>query len=341
MLSDTLDTLARALAEPMPRRQAVRLIGTSLAAVAVSGVRLPTGRAAPARRAVKCLADQRTCQKGAEAKFAEYCCPRPSWQFFCGGQDNGYKCINQCKGPANFPCTALIADRDAGRNGVCCDITIHSGCNQATKYPDDLTCPKPFPGKKPDPKCLPGTRDPRAGTLYRTSGGGSVPQCTFCAGTMCENERLDPADPSRWVCCIEPSRCDQGVCRCKNGRYATRCLSVGTRAVFDPEIDFTIIGHKCCPEDARYCCGSTCCKTPGCCGTKCCPDSTSHRALSRGRKVCCPRERITSTGGGSFVCCPVGTVANPSTGGCCPKGSLDCCKNVHCGEKLCVRGRCP
>ena len=143
-----LDDLARTLAEPMPRRRALRLLGSSLAAVTVPAFAPRVARAVATAGSVKCGYDQRTCRKGAEAQFEEYCCPSPSWQFFCGGQTNAYRCVNQCPTRDNFPCTALIPDREAGRNGVCCDRSIHSGCNPAIRYPKDLKCPEPTPCAK-------------------------------------------------------------------------------------------------------------------------------------------------------------------------------------------------
>ena len=140
-----LDDLARTLAEPMPRRRLLRVLGSSIAAVTVPTLGAQTARAARTVGSATCGEDERTCRKGAEAQFAEYCCPAPSWRWFCGGQDNQYKCINQCAGQYAFPCTGLKPDQYSGVNGVCCDSRYHAKCDQDT--------------------------------LPRLSGGGSRPSC--------------------------------------------------------------------------------------------------------------------------------------------------------------------
>jgi hypothetical protein len=312
----------------MPRRRAVRVIGASLAAIAVPGSIPRLARAQVGCTARTCGKDERCCQKGAEADFETYCCPRPSWRFQCGGQDNGYRCINVCKSSGtNYPCTGLVADRFAGVNGVCCDSRHHERC-----VPHD-------------PKEL-------------ASGGGSRPRCDFCIGKMCgPDPRLPGGIPGRWNCCKPPATCRKGICRCPNGRESCGakccarsdichpCLSVGTLVQGNPNsIDGAVIGKKCCPSRGS-CCGSTCCKEFGCCDTKCCPVKTSRCAVSGGKKVCCPRTRALITDAG-YRCCPPGTVAPPFHSGCCPPSDLECCgpaigKPVACGRnQTCVHGTC-
>lgn len=70
-----LDDLARTMAEPMPRRRAVRVIGVSLAAIAVPGFIPRLARAQVGCTKSTCGKDQRCCQKGAEANFKTYCLP--------------------------------------------------------------------------------------------------------------------------------------------------------------------------------------------------------------------------------------------------------------------------
>ena len=331
-----MDDLARRLAEPMPRRRALRVLGATIVAVAA-----PAPGARPARAATvaqpRCGPDRRVCR---EFTKDQYCCGRPSWQFFCGSKKG--QCVNMCAGGTKFPCTALIAHPESGINGVCCDRRYHSRCRPVGKaatccYGNPVTCkPMGEAACKKQPKRL--YNEP---PLWAPSERWK-PSCESCRQEqMCENKRLDISDPSRWVCCVPPNTCQQGVCKCKDGRNATQCLFVGTHVYENAnEIDGEIVGQKCCPESARYCCGTTCCKSFGCCGEKCCPRSTSVCASAGGRKVCCPFKRVTSIADNAAICCPAGTVANPSTGGCCPPGFLDCCRSVNCGEKVCVEGTC-
>ena len=244
----------------MPRGRAVRVIGFSLAAIAIPGIR-PRLAAAQAGVCTKmtCAPDQRCCQKGAEASFKTYCCPSPSWQWQCGAQHNNYRCTNICpSGRKTFPCTAAIAHPESGINGVCCDRRIHSGCVAVgpprEKRPDGTF----VPSQEWKPSCCP-----------------KGPGFSFCGG----------------VCCEPPNRCRNGICRCpdgtlsldgrrccKSGQRAQVCLSGGTREDPGGGIDASVVGRKCCPTGMEGCCGSTCCKKQGCCDTKCCPFETSRCA---------------------------------------------------------------
>ncbi|HUF01858.1 MAG TPA: hypothetical protein VMN35_05490, partial [Gaiellaceae bacterium] len=60
------DDLARTLAEPMPRRRAVRVIGASLAALAIPGVSPNVARATPIRSRGRSGLDQATCPDGSK-----------------------------------------------------------------------------------------------------------------------------------------------------------------------------------------------------------------------------------------------------------------------------------
>jgi hypothetical protein len=148
-----LDDLARTLAEPMSRRRALRVLGTTVAAAAVPGLRPSVAGAT--RRAIGytcnpnvetcCDKDERVCHKDAPVPQNKgYCCPAPSWQWWCGDKKNGYKCVDRCGADHLFPCTGRFADKSSGVNGLCCDDRIHAAC------------------------------DPDA---YRLSGGGSSPLC--------------------------------------------------------------------------------------------------------------------------------------------------------------------
>ena len=255
----------------MPRRRALRLVGAAAAALSLPGLRPSTARANPRRRsAVICGSDRRTCQKGAEANFEQYCCPSPSWQFFCGAQKTSYACVNMCSGVNAFPCTALIADRFAGQNGVCCDSRIHSGCNRAVKDPE--------------------------GRIVRTSGGGSMPQCIPAKPCPDGRKRCKDTCCSRKARCVE-SRLDDAEGFDKNPRRAQKCCSAPT---------FKSCLGTCCPGD-RACCRSQCCPKGDVCASalgrdRCCPP---NRLLGTraGTKICCLEGTVRT---GFFSCCPPG-----------------------------------
>lgn len=91
------DGLARTLAEPMPRRRAVRVIGASLAALAVPGISPRVARA----NVYPCATDSGRAQCPGVVSQGRYivdpyCCKFPKQQWGCGDKDNGYKCRNGC-----------------------------------------------------------------------------------------------------------------------------------------------------------------------------------------------------------------------------------------------------
>lgn len=294
----------------MPRRRAIGLLGTTLVAVVVPGLRSRAASASMSTRSATCGRDRRTCMKGAEANFEVYCCPAPSWQWFCGGQDNSYRCINTCKSGTKFPCTALIPHRDSGINGVCCDRKLHSGCSRIGP-----------PRQAWAPSCCP-------------KGFG------FCGGVCCQPPNR--CKNGRCKCPNGTESCDGRSC-CKRGQSCKECFSFGTQALPSPnDIDGSVVGRRCCPSERPYCCGDTCCKEFGCCGGTCCPFPSRRCARSRGRDVCCSRARLT-TDGDDWVCCPAGTISD-GFGGCCPASAPECCggpRGTQCGAKqICVRGAC-
>lgn len=120
-----LDGLARALAEPMPRRGAVRVIVTSLAALAVPGLAPAEGRAAAGPRGRRGLAASvRTdvCPDGSECTTG-VCCPTPSpnsGQFNCCETTAHCCCGNACCDPKSQICVCPVP---GGAGGGCVDRT--------------------------------------------------------------------------------------------------------------------------------------------------------------------------------------------------------------------------
>lgn len=309
------DDVARTLAQPMPRRRALRLLGTSLLVFSVPGMRPRLARAASGSS--KCGYDQRVCR---EFTDQQYCCPRPSWQHFCGRRPR--QCDNICAGETEFPCTGLLPDRFSGVNGVCCDKKYHSRC-------------------RPD--------NPRD----RLSGGGSRPLCLPCTGVLCgPNKKYGEGHPQRWTCCEKQNVCrmlplGKGfACKCADG--STSCdgsdcckkPKACKQCVDADSSSLTLTGTaKCCRKD-EVCCLNRCCKRDQeCCRDKCCPRGTVCGLGPGGRDVCCPTSRADETGK-TTICCPSGTYPI-ETVGCCPPGLARCCDGLVCrGGQICVSGEC-
>jgi hypothetical protein len=332
-----LDELARTLAQPMPRRRALRMLALSVAAVAVPGVRPNLARGARTAgprcnpQVEKCCGpDQRVCGRPGK----EYCCPRPSWQWHCGGSND--RCVNMCLGDDLFPCTAKVPHPESGINGLCCNHRFHDWCNPVgTTKP--LCCRDTISGGV---KCTEVPASGCADGMRFVPAEPWKPSCELCRGPYC-------GSGAEARCCPPPNVCKKGVCRCPSGARRVDCLYGETgMTAEDPHLVASVIGVKCCPTRRPHCCGSTCCNKPGCCGTKCCPADTSRCATRRGQKFCCPKKR-TALLDGEQVCCPVGTIAVPSPpGGCCPSDTPECCGSLGSGTpacgvgKICVRGEC-
>lgn len=100
-----------------------------------------------------CPKDERVCHKDAPVPQNKgYCCPAPSWRWGCGSRANGYKCVDACGADHLFPCTASVADKFSGVNGICCDDRVYVACD-----PDGGP---PLSGGGSRPVCLPKTCGP-------------------------------------------------------------------------------------------------------------------------------------------------------------------------------------
>ena len=314
----------------MPRRRALRVLGASLSAAAVPTLRASPAGARTRRSSVACRGDQRTCQKGAEKNFEEYCCPPPSWQFHCGGEDTSYRCVNMCTGRFAFPCTATVRHPESGINGVCCDRRYHSKCqpigpSATCCYGNPVKC-KPM-GKAACAAIKDANKYWAPAELWK-------PRCIACKGPMC-------GSGAKARCCDPPNVCRNGACQCPMGRRWAQCNDVGS----DSSVRS---GERCCPSSAPTCCVTKCCKY-GCCHDKCCA-AREVCARSVGGDVCCPQNRLVvigGAGGDSFHCCPAGTRASSDRLTCCPPNNPTCCRDrsaagsIACpGGKICVDGAC-
>lgn len=269
----------------MPRRRALHVMGASLLAIMVPGVRPSMARAAPAAQPPTCGPNRNRC-RGATTDggvIEYYCCPAPAWKLQCGGKSNGYKCVNRCKESAKqFPCESL-PDRLGWTNGVCCPRPFYKVCNP--KGPECTTCEamglKPC-GKSGRVCCDPDTQVCRS--------PNSSPRCVCKVGSTCEAK-----------CCKKSETCQE--CVWEGNSLAT----------------FVNLRRKKCCKKGELCCGGECCEGKTCCGHTCCPSgqfcAASKRGFGLGPDVCCPRERLYKQDGKN-ACCPVGQIFIDTLGIC-------------------------
>ncbi len=326
-LERVVDDLARTLAEPMPRRRALRLLGGSLAAAVVPGVAPRATLAARRSRAATCPPAHSDCPFDHDGDYRtpdkRYCCEGPEPQFSCGDIAGPPKCINHC--PPTSPTT--------GKRQTPCFSQAKWPNGQSKKY---NCCTDLFP-KCDDGECLP--------DCEKLAGPGSHPCGQHCChrSQACANPKTSTcgACRQRRVCgsdCCEPGE------KCMNGK----CCPAER-----------VCGAKCCPN-GQTCKGGKCCPSSRACGPKCCGRGTKCAFSGRSR-VCCPTGRIVSSeirGQLTRFCCPAGTVRVRSRPRgalvCCPPGQAGCCDEedlaplVPGGEELapligprvfCVRGR--
>lgn len=172
------DQVARTLAEPMPRRRAVRVIGASIAGLAVSGVSPRSARAAivggsdfgpsvcPGRQICSTYIDPNNWPAGQKTK----CCPFPRAQWRCGGPD-GWTCIDGCAAVGKQFGRRTEATWSAETKGGS-DPTVSA---EPKRY-DCCILPDYIPR---DGECLPNC-ELLHGPGARQCGHGCCPDGTFC-----------------------------------------------------------------------------------------------------------------------------------------------------------------
>lgn len=299
------DDVARTLAEPMPRRRAVRVIGASLVALAVPGVSPRMARAAtigasddigpsvcPGRTRCSTYIDPSNWPKGQKHK----CCPYPAQQYRCG---SNWTCIDGC---------AAAAKAAGGTKGVpTCSTEKKGGTDPSSSHEPKRydCCVFPFHVPDGDGRCLPNCE----WNLNMWAGKGHR-----CGETCCHSFEL----------------CVDGTCR--------RCESLGGRSCQPAKKGTTI----CCAKGTSCCFNAT---TTACCGPKqTCHASEKDKhgkekparcSCDSGNKCgpdCCKRGETCC---GGKECCSNGETCTPQ--GCCPKDRAMCVSpsgkdRVCCGE---------
>jgi hypothetical protein len=301
-----LEELARSLAEPIPRRRALRLLGVSLVAVAVPGMR--PGRAGATRGRALCTADQQQCHNTFLTQ--QWCCELRKY-IICGEKDG--QCIDTCTGKGATPC-------GAGKSFDCCfDPLGKPGLIECKKGKCVPTCKGVgLPGGDCGDTCCTPQQDCVGGKCLGKCPPGR-PRCgTKCCdkGYACKQGKCCPGTKvCGRTCCQPPNTCKKGVCTCPSGRKSCN-------------------GKDCCGKNES--CAS--CGT----GSDLCCKSKETCVVSKGRNTCCPDGQVTKTFG-MTACCPPNTY--PQLFGCCNIGLRSCCtgdigKKCAAAGKLCVNGQC-
>lgn len=327
-----LDDLARTLAEPMPRRRAVRVVGTALAFAALPSLAPRTVRATG--RAVPCI--------------GQY--PIPCGQGCC---IEGGKCCGVRKDGLPLCCTSqspVCCVQPGGQTKICCKA--NEQCGPVTRNEiygnKERTCVRRCPPGRAfcRGKCCPPGQECRSGKCaspckpsWRKCGRKCCPKSTFCCdaknklccqkGTDCCN-KAKPGEPEKWTCCPKGTSCAPPLGLSPSGM--TTGVEKGAVRV-------------CCPQERVV---------PGI-RNVCCP--LGHVSLGGdlilpaggGGGLCCRKDKLCGTGQ-DRTCCSSGTPTVPQIETTCCSGR---CVNIlydeqHCGAcgnacvpgEQCVDGTC-
>jgi hypothetical protein len=327
-MSHLIDQLAREVAEPMPRRRAVRIIFGTLAGVAFGATRPPSAQA------IICTPPEYHCD-----------CPASNGLFYrwCCSPNEDCKCIPPPNGGAYCQCNP---SHKCGSS--CCQVDEFCGDKASG------TCCKQHQVACGKTCCAEGTECANADIEYccgraeRACQGTSTVSCCSPSEACCNGR-----------CCAPGLRCHKGKCQkcppktkecgdthccerretCCNGK----CCGKKQHCCFDDHCcddGQTCCGDgKCCDAKDEKCCGDHCCgKDQDCCGKGCCPKGKNCAQLN-GSLVCCPPSK-TIVAGSVQVCCGSGQIAVNNR--CCPANTPNCTKcNPPCrGNDYCFDGQC-
>jgi hypothetical protein len=271
MRKGLFDDLARTLATPMPRRQALRTLGATLAMGAFRALR--PGRAAG--YAPNCVQGQ-VCDSGGKA-VNTWCCV----QLTPGSYHSAGCCLTG--GPYKFP---LLEE--------CC-----IGPNDSADHPNLMSwcCPVGTCGasiRAPGGRCI---EKPTCKADEIVCGKACCKRGEFCGSTLrsicCKNgETACVGAQGSGMCCTSKQTCQNGKCCDKCGGNGTCCDPATTyccREPGDPQSP-----GRCCKKEAESCCGvgpegaqtRMCCPKPNKCVKQLPPGRGGFTKSSPW--VCCP-----------------------------------------------------
>lgn len=317
------DELARALAQPLPRRRVLRLLGVAVAAAAVPALR-PAGSAATGRRTGDCGG----------------CAPTTT---VCG--------VPRLAGCTRACCDVLnpICCKWPGFTGTWTPGDVAGICSQTADPEGSLVCccpPGTTCGNVPggEPPCVSegcaGADRERCGkrccnTKTEFCAFPEASRCCLNAHTPCAGQKIKQCCPEDEECCVfEPIAGQKGKPASACCSKSERCLSLkgtccpkeqacGQKACCNPNED--------CDERAQTCS----CPKPRRCNGRCCPEgSTCKKGVCR-----CKDDREPCDGS---VCCEKGKTCTRS-GRCCAPAKVcgdECCRpdeecrNLAAGREL-------
>lgn len=314
------DDLARALAEPMPRRSALRLIAGAFVGVALGSARTSDARAGPTCEEAGLISCNETC---CVPSINPVCCEAavrgrvPPGQPVCCGA--GQRC---CSGPET-PFTCCLPGQTCNPEGRC---ILRPGCPRGGVRCGSRCCRR---GQRcvrgvcrgcEEGRTACGKTCCRKGEFCCSSDG----PCCDKAGESCCNVGK-PGDPVRWTCCPKGTSCAPQLELSPTGRTA----GVPKDA---PRI--------CCPQERVVPLARNVCCPPG------------HVSLGGdailppggGGGLCCRKDKLCGSGK-DRDCCSSGSPAVPEfettcCGGRCVNTRFD---REHCGGcgRACASGeRC-
>jgi hypothetical protein len=301
-----LDDLARTVATPMPRRQALRTIGAALAMGAFRMLR-PGPATGYASQPTPCPPVPDPCAASGQIACCVTMGPYNSRHMAgCYNPATEICCVGGNGSPPPMDRMSWICPKGSTCPGT---FNPNSKCSRPCTD-DEIVCGKAC--------CQPGQfcGSPNRGICC--NAGENV--CVYPkGGTCCKRGTSCCFTTSSAKCCDNLTEtCVNGSCTCKNPKL--KC------------------GTDCCAK-AGLCCvmaaGNRCCK----------PDEFCATILGApGNKNCCPKDRVVVTKSGAPVCCPSGSVDN-GAGECCPPGNPDCCevgglKTVCPKGTVCSLGSC-
>jgi hypothetical protein len=257
-MSGFFDDVARTLATPMPRRRALRTIGSGLAVAAVGALRPGAAAGRPAR-AVAC---PQTCSSSTVA-----CCVAIKYGFHIGG------C---CRQPGEDCCVGPNLDQEhPNQMSWCCPTGT---CEAA--------------GGRCKPGCPPNTF--KCGTECCRRARPTLPQ-EVCYHGHCRPACPDKTKKCGDTCCTSKQKCRNGKCCEKCGGNGTCCDPATTFCCREPGKPKS--PGRCCKKGKETCCGvgpdgaqkRMCCPKPNKC-TKQLP-RTVGGLTKTSPWVCCPPAR--------------------------------------------------
>lgn len=252
------DDLARTLAEPMPRRRAVRVIGASIAALAVPGVspRLALGAANTSTQVACKKKGQNVCNftNPDRSPGPSYCCPYPPQQWDCSSNSMVRKCINHCPAKIYNGVVGRTLDQKptfSTKTDAAGGPVRYRCCVVPDTIPDDGEC-------LPNCKLILGPTAIQCGqrccgpgqecVSWISSNAGS-PTKKSCAAKCKKGERRCPPTPGHFpVCCAQA--CCGGAC-CEAGEECTLAVSRSGPT-------FKLCRPKCKAPEKR--CDTGCCR---------------------------------------------------------------------------------